>query len=699
MTRAKRTAHWLKPSLGKGKIPGDVIYFDVETGEMLSKDTSLKVVNEMPLKLGWAKLVRQESNGASESVEYQYFETAEEFWCFVMRSVRKGRTLYLMAHNANFDLSVLRWHEYLYDKYDYECVRAVLPDGAPIPFHVEWLNGEDKDLGPKAKKRRIVLTDLANYFGLTSLSSIGQNVGIEKMSDVVDYQKEPRRWLDAERGTPDWEILSEYCRRDVDVTHKAFHTFCSFVIEHDLGKLGISAAGQAFGAYRSRFMPDQSIAVHDHTSSMALERQSYLGARVELFNRRGRWEGPIYEMDINSMYPFIMTKYTMPARRIRSAHTQTQTERDMPLDQVMKLIGEGYCLTMRVRLDIPIFDRPVVPIRYNHKLIYPTGSFEAVLTTPELKIAIERGYVRECYEYVLYEGRDDLFTEYVEFFYKARFEYKAQGNGSFEAMCKLMLNSLYGKFGQHNYDWEPASDQEIETLAMMGLMAGSQMSLAVVDNDAQSITERYRNIGGKVTRRSQEKVEPNEGACAIAAHIIAYGRVYLSRLIELVGHENMIYSDTDSLHVTQAGYDRALAASLLDNSELGKLKKEDHKKDGTECAWGEYLAPKCYELEGKGKKIKGVSKSAKYLGNNRYEVTIFRGFSRALTEGDLNRQITRKAVKMISGEYTKAHVAEDGTITPFHMVNGTALSHDEYYAQGLGSLCDEAHRSKDVQPF
>jgi len=123
-----------------------------------------------------------------------------------------------------------------------------------------------------------------------------------------------------------------------------------------------------------------------------------------------------------------------------------------------------------------------------------------------------------------------FFDKHINTFYKLKKENKQN------AVYKLLLNSLYGKFGQK------IEEQEIS----YELIAKNEK----IDNEDVYILDDM----------PYKKVVSNEGRGApkfhrmayplIASYITAQARLYLFETIERLGFENIIYCDTDSLTVS-----------------------------------------------------------------------------------------------------------------------------------------------------
>ena len=99
-----------------------------------------------------------------------------------------------------------------------------------------------------------------------------------------------------------------------------------------------------------------------------------------------------------------------------------------------------------VKLDSPSH---LYPLAVNNTTVYATGRFETTLAGPELKFAIDNGHcilVKDIAEYKLAA----IFGEYVNKLWQMRLDFIDSGNEPMAKATKLLLNSLYGKFGQRS---------------------------------------------------------------------------------------------------------------------------------------------------------------------------------------------------------------------------------------------------------
>lgn len=286
-------------------------------------------------------------------------------------------------------------------------------------------------------------------------------------------------------------------------------------------------------------------------------RKSYVGGRVEVIKHRG------YELnyyDVNSLYPFVMkyNKYPLPIK------DNTELTHSFNNDK----IGIYECDVITPKIHIPI-----LPIKHDNKLIFPIGTFSGTFCSPEIKLALKKGYkIKVKYGYVFKEC-DKIFNEYVNYWYNI----KKSSKGSKKAIAKLMLNSLYGKFGQKR------EFKDINYISKEDYLIQKPKAVLSIGS---------LNFERKTTHDFYSDFMHSE----IAALTTSYARVYLYELMESVGLNNIYYYDTDSI----------ITSGLAKTSdELGDLKNE--------ASISEFIAlsPKMYAYKTTDNKVVIKSKGFK----------------------------------------------------------------------------------------
>lgn len=126
--------------------------------------------------------------------------------------------------------------------------------------------------------------------------------------------------------------------------------------------------------------------------------------------------------------------------------TQKSSDGDLRVNDTFGFIRVK--VTAPLGLHVPLFET-----KLNGKTVSPVGTWTGWYFSEELKLALTLGYEFEVIEAVLFE-RGKVFEKYVSSLYKLRQSFdKADPRNM---VCKLLLNSLYGKFGMspHLMNWK-----------------------------------------------------------------------------------------------------------------------------------------------------------------------------------------------------------------------------------------------------
>ena len=590
-----RRAHWMKANKGV-EIPVHAIFYDTET-KSYGKE---KDIDEARLWFGWACYTRRYRDTTWSEPTWCRFRTASAFWRWVGEHQSSRRKLYLFSHNTGFDFTILK--------------------GFKWAKRLGWANtGRIVDDPPtviRFKRGTVSLCfiDTLNYFRLP-LKAVGEYIGINKLEMPAE-----------DRTAAEWD---DYCKTDVLILVKAMQSFWSMVHEWDLGNFAYTVAGQAFAAYRHRFM-STPIFIDDNEQANELARSAYVGARTECF-RLGEIKERIHCLDINSQYPFVMATTPVP---IRLVTTLNRTN----IEELRTLLKE-YCLVADVTMTT---FTPNFPKKIPGWTIFPVGKFRTQLNTPELSLAISANCVTTIHSVIVYE-RDVIFREYVNFFHEKRLEAKVAGNETLSFMLKLMMNSLYGKFGQNGRKYEQRWKVNNDAIKVW------------VEWDADSKTlHEYRQFAG-VVEELQREAESRESFPAIAGHITSAARLLLLDYINQAGAENAFYCDTDSIFVTDGGY--ANLRGRISETQLGWLKHEWTSDNVT------IYGVKDYRRDSQLKR-KGIRSSAEVLDESSFRQPQFRGFKGMIRAGDLDHMLIRQVTKRLSRVYSKGTVDPDGRVHP-----------------------------------
>lgn len=579
--------------------PTRLIFYDTET---LPTEESENVLTHR-LRLGWACAITRYGGGKRVKEEWCCFTSIEGFWDFVLGYLHKKSKVYLIAHNQHFDFPVVDGFNYLANK-GFRASKPILDSNLFIMTF-------------RKDGRCIEVLDSLNWFKF-SLEQLGANIGLPKLQ--IDFE------------SCSLEQLRLYCRRDVEILKCIFMEYLKFLKDYDLGNFQKTIASQSFTAFRHRFMQDD-IYIHANKTVTELERASYRGGRNEAF-LIGKTPAEVIGLDFNSLYPAVMVEAELPVKLIKFTHCVDVKG----LQRFMR----HYCVTTKVNITV---DQPCIGIK-GERLLFPIGTFDCVLTTPELQYVLEHHRINSVECCAVYE-KAKLFEEYINELYSLRQRFKQQGNRVYNLLTKLFLNSLYGKFGQRN-----------ESIKKVGSCAEDLVIYERIINYHTNEVYLKWAFAGSVYVKTKEYHEARHSFVAIASHITALARLKLWKAIVKAGRDNVYYCDTDSVFVNKEGYHNL--KNEIDEYRLGALKVEYKNEDMI------IFGCKDYQL-GKKRKIKGVKEHATKITTNKYRQNRFLKFRSLLRRGSLDAPIEEYYTKELKREYKKGVINVDGKVTPFRL--------------------------------
>jgi len=594
-----RYPHIIQPNR-KNFFPYHFIFFDTETTARALSEDKVEHIFRLGVACWWCP----KNSRGNENTEWIEFTSPKTLFDFIEKKAYSNKTLYVIAHNIDFDFKVVGGFAEM-RKRGYEL--SLFINNAIVRI---WRY--------KKQKKRIVFLDNLNFFSLP-LKQLGEDIGLKKL-EMPSFSDTKDLWF-------------KYCRRDVEILLELWKVYLKFLKDNDLGSFAPTIASQAMNAYRHRFMTHK-IYIHNNQKVIDLERESYHGARVECFFVGKAPKREYFQLDVNSMYPYLMLKEKYPVKFIDFTRKGSLF--------YLKKVLDKFSAIARVKVKTPI---PIFAKKIENRLCFPTGTFYTTLTTNELKYALKHNFIKNIYEMSVYE-KASIFRDYVNFFYFKRLFYKKTGNLSYSFLCKLFMNSLYGKFGQKNDVWEDV------------YISGDLENGYYEEWDAdQQRLRKFRIVEGKV-QEAKGEVEAYNSFPAIASEVTANGRLYLWHFIQKAGVKNVFYCDTDSLIVNINGLVRL--KEYIDKSRLGYLKVENISDDL------EIFAPKYYRL-GQKLRMKGISKKATQIDPFHFEDWQFLSVKGALRRDDINRQVMVKVKKSLKREYTKGRVLKSGRVIPFKL--------------------------------
>lgn len=234
--------------------------------------------------------------------------------------------------------------------------------------------------------------------------------------------------------------MLEYLRKDVlllgGVMQKAQKRIWD-QLEVDIEKK-LTLPSLALYLFRQKFYePDKwPIYIPNHNEDKFL-REGYYGGHVDAYIPIGE---NLHYYDVNSLYPFVMMENIMPTGK--PVWHGDLRERD--IDSLFGFI-RAYVVCPRTKK----MKRPFLPCQTGNKtLVFPTGKFVGVYFSEELKYAKKIGYtIVPMSGYLFEKSEGSPFKDFVTTLSENRIKAKKDGNVAIDVVYKILMNSLYGRFG------------------------------------------------------------------------------------------------------------------------------------------------------------------------------------------------------------------------------------------------------------
>lgn len=384
-----------------------------------------------------------------------------------------------------------------------------------------------------------------------SLAEIGKSLGMKKGECEFDAP------------LPELEI---YNRQDCLILYTGLKRFEDELWELG-GELKCTQASCAMTLFRRKYLT-HPIRMPRHVNEEL--RPYYAGGRTEVYQRTVRSRG--YYYDINSSYPYAMT-YELPG-------TFVGTSRKIkPLSWVLATVDcSGYCPPLPYKTDA---------------LYFPTGRIRGWFYVDELD---QSGASIVDVEKVYHFAPQSYMAPYVEELYRRRL---ATSDEFLKLVYKLLMNSLYGKFGERTDKskvlFNPSADwlweQRCERMS-----AGVSPFPCGACGGCERSCQRTMIIPG-VWAEEHEVHVPHEhlGLCGA---ITSIARVNIRR--HMTQCDLLYYCDTDSVLNDRPPMIEPMGGNLAivhpdgfpTSKNLGGLKFEKAFNEG------DFPAPKIYRVDG-----------------------------------------------------------------------------------------------------
>ncbi|MDX1919413.1 MAG: DNA polymerase [Candidatus Caenarcaniphilales bacterium] len=550
-----------------------------------------------PLKLDVDKVIPRyavfdiESNNWKDLVVLGYYD-GENFDKFrtVSQFLRNVAELHgnhtIFAHNGGtFDFNFILESVICGDSQeDWELVE-VLPRGAGF-LTVKIRSREELevykfDLG-YSQREKVELTFRDSLAMLPfSLKSLTEAFKTECAKGEWDHKNHFKYFED--------EKLTEYLRDDCVGLYQVLEKYFNWPLVRGSG-VSFTVASQALKIFRT-FLKKRIEGCPESVDGFV--RQAYFGGRTEIFRPYFKSETPedkISCYDVNSLYPSVMYECDFPTTFkcfTKSYNPKAlgfyEAEVEVPEDMYVPVLGTMVYISDRCdeceknKLKNCTHPKQVFKASDSSegKLIFPTGRFSGVWSTNEIEYARSLGVkIISTGKGAIFENGGKIFKPFIEELWKMRQQAEKDSVDSF--LCKLIMNSSYGRFGL-NLDREKLvfDDGEMEGKPATYEFNTGKTHKFIVDGKEVEAPIVFRFL------KVEERIESFSNV-AIAAWVTAEARLKMHRLY-MKTIKYLFYTDTDSAF---------LSCHFESSKKLGEFKYE---YSATEAC---FLLPKTYALAG-----------------------------------------------------------------------------------------------------
>jgi len=396
--------------------------------------------------------------------------------------------------------------------------------------------------------------------------------------------------------------ILDYLEMDLKALYECLTKFYDWELVANVGG-STTIAGQALKVLRWFLEKPLYSIVQPNDSQSHLDefvRNGYFGGRTEIFKPlflAKNEKEKIFCFDVNSLYPTVMARNSFPNKFKKWAMTWEDFNKEE--------FGYWKC-EVEVPEDcyFPVLGVTHTDENKNTRFIFPTGKFSGTWPSCELKYAISQGTkITKLKRGAIFHDGGDFFKPFIDYLYDKRLKAKAEKDAVGDIMCKLLMNSCYGKtgidvFGKENLVLCEDGDFNVEFEIPLG-------------NDLFACLKPV-----------SVKLEKTFNNVAIAGWVTALARIHLHKEVFMkAGKGNVYYGDTDSCYSTK---------KLPTGKALGDLKEEYSANEAV------FVLPKTYYVGDGEQDGESFDKKVTMKGFDKKKTQAFNleDFTTAL-EGDL----------------------------------------------------------------
>lgn len=578
------------------RVPRHYIYLDTEARREVS---GRREVQTFRLAVAAFDAPNRHRDGWRDREWCEASDTAT-LWEWVTGHCRRKTRTVLVAHNLSYDLRISDAFTEL-PRLGWTFKAGRVDDGQA------WFVWTSEG-------RTLAMVDTLSWVP-TSLERLGELVGLRKVELPEDDDADDRWWA---RCTRDVEILAEVWRR-----------LMRWVETDDLGNWKLSGAGQSWAAYRHRFMT-YPLLVHEDDDARAAERHAAHTGRCEAWRHGKLSAGPYTEWDFHCAYATIGADSLVPTKLCGEIRNPN----------LVSVLAAAAHRAVLIECEVTT-DVPTAPCRTVDGIGWPVGTFDTTVWDNEMESALAGGadvVVRRAWIYRRTPALRDFCSWVLDGLDDSR--------GDVDAVVRVALKhwsrALIGRTAARWSRWEP-----------YGFSPAPTVALSKVHELPTDETWSLLQLGHQLVRQVGAPDNP-DAMGAIMSWVMAESRVRLWAAMRAAGLDRVVYVDTDSLIVDEAG-SRALASAAIPGL---RVKGRWHEL--------EVLGPRQL-IPGRRLRAAGIPRDAVQVAPATWEGEVWSGLSRSLRAGQVDSvEVARRRFVLRGTDNRREHLA-GGLTAPFRL--------------------------------
>lgn len=498
---------------------------------------------------------------------------------------REGRTI-VWCHNLAYDIRI-------------GDVFTILPglgwtlNGHNIAARGTWLEW-------KGRGGTLIFVDSFSVFP-TSIEKLGGWFG-QRKPELPNDSADMDTWLNR-------------CRADCGILATAVLEYLRWLKEDDLGNWQMTGNGQAWAAFRHKFLTHK-MTVHDVEDALAAEKRAMWAGRCEAYWHGELADQVIYEYDFTSSYPRISRDYSVPVKYIGEMPMETDWSRWLGGD------GIGFIADCIVTTDLP-----VAPTKRDERILWPTGVFRTTLWDCEIEAVLDSGGTVTVERGWMYRKAPAL-KAWAEWVLSGTAKINNEQPAWRELILKHWSRALIGRMAMSYSRWEHIGD-----------MPTSAVESGFISTWGSPDVQEYIQVGSRIW--GLEGTEDwRHSMPMVTGYIQSMARVQLWEIMRRMPIRSVLYTDTDSLFITGEFRDE-MEAVIAEIPNCGlRLKR----------AWdGMAIYGPRQIITGGEVRVSGIPKRAERTGKREFEGEIWESVNTAIQLGSANAVRLRDRKWTIAG--------------------------------------------------